>query len=178
MKTKHDNLQRDKDLSKLLNASPKVILPHPLWTPIHDAVLIYAIAKHGWIDRENSCLASNDIVEFLLFHLLELNSYEYLFCDRENFGPTFEVLSFQTSSKEKLFQKSISSLKNHETPINVATRVIEFIASFAGSRYSAMSETLLNNNLVRSIMDNRALLIACENGCPYQTQILQEVIIK
>ena len=37
--------------------SPKAALPHPLWKPIHDAVLIHAIAKHGWIDRESSCLS-------------------------------------------------------------------------------------------------------------------------
>ena len=56
VKTKHEDLQRDKDLCKLLNASPKVLLPYPLWKPIHDAVFIYIIAKHGWIDRESSCL--------------------------------------------------------------------------------------------------------------------------
>ena len=57
VKTKHEGLQRDTDLSKLLNVSPKAALPHPLWKPIHDAVLIHAIAKHGWIDRESSCLS-------------------------------------------------------------------------------------------------------------------------
>ena len=31
--------------------------------------------------------------------------YEYLFCDRENVGLTFEVLSFQTSLKEELLQQ-------------------------------------------------------------------------
>ena len=36
---------------------PKVVLPYLLWKPIHDAFFIYTIAKHGWIDRESSCLA-------------------------------------------------------------------------------------------------------------------------
>ena len=32
-------------------------LPHPSQKSIHDAFLIHAIAKHGWIDRESSFLA-------------------------------------------------------------------------------------------------------------------------
>lgn len=39
-------------LSKLLNPNPKSSLPHPLWRPIHDAILVTALAKHGWIDRD------------------------------------------------------------------------------------------------------------------------------
>ena len=34
---KHENLQWDKDLSKLLNAIPEVTLPHPSWIPTHDS---------------------------------------------------------------------------------------------------------------------------------------------
>lgn len=32
-------------------------LPHPLWTSQHDAVLVYAISRHGWIDQDSSCRA-------------------------------------------------------------------------------------------------------------------------
>jgi hypothetical protein len=42
-------------LSKLLSVSPKATLPHPSWKPYHDAVLVAAIAKHGWIDKESNC---------------------------------------------------------------------------------------------------------------------------
>ena len=75
-------------------------------------------------------------------------------------------------------EKSVSSIENHERAINVVTRIIDFIVSFAGSRCSALSKYLLNNDLIHSIMDIRALLVACENRYPYQTQVLQEVIIK
>lgn len=44
-------------LSKLLTISPKASLPHPSWKPFHDAVLVSAIAKHGWIDKEVNCKA-------------------------------------------------------------------------------------------------------------------------
>jgi len=33
-------------------SSQKGTLPHPLWTSRHDAILVHAIAKHGWIDQE------------------------------------------------------------------------------------------------------------------------------
>lgn len=39
-------------LAKLISLNKKTALPHPNWKPIHDAVLITAIAKHGWIDRD------------------------------------------------------------------------------------------------------------------------------
>ena len=42
-------------LSKLIDVSPKAAIPHPQWTSIHDAILVTAIAKHGWIDRDSHC---------------------------------------------------------------------------------------------------------------------------
>ena len=48
-------------LSKLLSVSSKASLPHPSWKPFHDAVLVSAVAKHGWIDKEVNCRAiTND----------------------------------------------------------------------------------------------------------------------
>jgi hypothetical protein len=44
-------------LEKLLSADPRSALPHPSWTLKHDAVLIRAVAKHGWIERDKSCRA-------------------------------------------------------------------------------------------------------------------------
>lgn len=32
----------------------RVTLPHPMWTSRHDAVLIHAISKHGWIDQDGA----------------------------------------------------------------------------------------------------------------------------
>lgn len=44
-------------LEDILLVEPRAALPHPLWTLKHDAILVRAIAKHGWIDREKSCRA-------------------------------------------------------------------------------------------------------------------------
>lgn len=49
-----DSLKR---LGELLLSDARSAVPHPLWTQTHDAILIQAIAKHGWIDREKSCRA-------------------------------------------------------------------------------------------------------------------------
>jgi hypothetical protein len=49
-----DSLTR---LGELLLSDARSAVPHPLWTQTHDAILIQAIAKHGWIDREKSCRA-------------------------------------------------------------------------------------------------------------------------
>jgi hypothetical protein len=49
-----DSLTR---LGELLLIDVRSAVPHPLWTQTHDAILIQAIAKHGWIDREKSCRA-------------------------------------------------------------------------------------------------------------------------
>jgi hypothetical protein len=42
-------------LEDIISVESRAALPHPLWTLKHDAVLIRAIAKHGWVDREKSC---------------------------------------------------------------------------------------------------------------------------
>ena len=47
-------------LAKVLETNPKASLPHPQWNPIHDAILVTAISKHGWIDRESHCRAMID----------------------------------------------------------------------------------------------------------------------
>jgi hypothetical protein len=48
-------------LASSLVVDKRTTLPHPLWTTKHDAVMVLAIAKHGWIDQEASCRAiTND----------------------------------------------------------------------------------------------------------------------
>ena len=44
-------------LAEVLDTHPKASLPHPQWIPIHDAILVTAISKHGWIDRDSHCRA-------------------------------------------------------------------------------------------------------------------------
>ncbi|GAX26228.1 chromodomain-helicase-DNA-binding protein 7 [Fistulifera solaris] len=48
-------------LQKIVVIDKKSWLPHPQWNSHHDAVLLYAIWKHGWIEHESCCRAiSND----------------------------------------------------------------------------------------------------------------------
>ena len=42
-------------LKAILSVDPRSTLPHPLWTYEHDAILVHAIVKHGWVDREKAC---------------------------------------------------------------------------------------------------------------------------
>lgn len=51
----HKNLINN--LARLITLDKRTAVPHPKWTAIHDAVLIAAIAKHGWIDRDSACKA-------------------------------------------------------------------------------------------------------------------------
>jgi hypothetical protein len=43
------------ELKTILSIDGRSALPNPLWTIEHDAILIKAIAKHGWVDREKAC---------------------------------------------------------------------------------------------------------------------------
>ena len=49
--------ERNLQLSKLININPRTTLPHPDWTLLHDAILIRAVTKHGWADKNSTCLA-------------------------------------------------------------------------------------------------------------------------
>jgi hypothetical protein len=40
-------------IANLIDVSSKCALPHPQWKPEHDAILIVAITKHGWIDKDS-----------------------------------------------------------------------------------------------------------------------------
>lgn len=44
-------------LQKVLVVDKKSWVPHPQWSSRHDAVLLYAIWKHGWIEDESCCRA-------------------------------------------------------------------------------------------------------------------------
>ena len=47
-------------ISQCLQVDRRFSLPHPKWSLHHDAVLLYAITKHGWIESESSCRAITD----------------------------------------------------------------------------------------------------------------------
>lgn len=43
-----------------INVDKRSLLPHPQWTPRHDAVLVLAITRHGWIEQESARRAISD----------------------------------------------------------------------------------------------------------------------
>jgi hypothetical protein len=43
-----------KSLAKIIEVSRKVGLPHTQWTRYQDATLVFAVAKHGWLDQETA----------------------------------------------------------------------------------------------------------------------------
>lgn len=51
---RHANLMKT-ELRNVLSVDLRSALPHPLWNIDHDALLIEAIAKHGWIERDKAC---------------------------------------------------------------------------------------------------------------------------
>jgi hypothetical protein len=40
------------ELAELIETNCKTVLPHPMWTCKHDAILIHAISRHGWINED------------------------------------------------------------------------------------------------------------------------------
>ena len=49
-----DSSAKDDPLCQILGVDARSGLPHPLWTRIHDAVLIRSVAKHGWVDVDSN----------------------------------------------------------------------------------------------------------------------------
>lgn len=48
-------------LSKAITINSRSSLPHKEWTFLHDAILIRAVIKHGWLDSHATCSAiAND----------------------------------------------------------------------------------------------------------------------
>lgn len=50
-------LERNIHLSELVHIIPRSLLPHNEWTLLHDAILIRAVTKHGWLDSHANCSA-------------------------------------------------------------------------------------------------------------------------
>lgn len=53
--------ERNLLLSQAIFIDPQSSLPHKDWTLLHDAILIRAVVKHGWLDSLTNCAAiAND----------------------------------------------------------------------------------------------------------------------
>lgn len=86
--------ERNNMLAKLIKINPKVGLPHPGWTALHDAILIRASAKHGWPDKSTSAMAianDKDIKWGAPFEATEKSKTE----EKENEDDTQDDAKFQ-----------------------------------------------------------------------------------
>lgn len=96
-------------LQKILQVSSKAPLPHPQWKGWHDAVLIRAIGKHGWIDRSNNYKAIVDDTSI---------EWGHPFDDKD--------IRYKTESN--------NTSQNDESSIlqEIASRAAEFLNEFSG----------------------------------------------
>eukprot|EP00550_Attheya_septentrionalis_P007683 CAMPEP_0198281478 /NCGR_PEP_ID=MMETSP1449-20131203/1401_1 /TAXON_ID=420275 /ORGANISM="Attheya septentrionalis, Strain CCMP2084" /LENGTH=2448 /DNA_ID=CAMNT_0043977257 /DNA_START=144 /DNA_END=7490 /DNA_ORIENTATION=+ len=100
----------------------RIVLPHPNWLPVHDAILIRAIAKHGWIDRESCCRAITEDVSI-------------------RWGPPFGILNEKEVKLAQFYPKIEHQAKSvHEDEIK---QVIDS-ASRASSFFTS-NDSILNN---------------------------------
>ena len=91
-------------LSEMVFLDKRVTLPHPLWSTKHDAVLIYAVAKHGWIEHDVCIRAITDD-----------NSIKW--------GLPFEGAKDNASTEGRKTKMTEDALK---TLVSVASRVASF----------------------------------------------------
>lgn len=54
------------ELAELIESNCKAVPPHPMWTSRHDAVLIHAVAKHGWINEDLAvrAVAADNLIDW------------------------------------------------------------------------------------------------------------------
>ena len=132
-------VKRNAALSKLIKIDPKSSsLPHPQWTCLHDAVLLRAVAKHGWIDRQSSVNAiAND--------------------KNVCWGPPFEVPDVSgednPSGSVEQPQGNPSSVLKYNKILTVARRAAAFLNSFKGELREGMTDSVfteLSEKLVKT----------------------------
>jgi hypothetical protein len=105
------NDDRDKALSKLIKIGSKSSLPHPQWTRTHDAILVRAVKKHGWLDRPaiRNAIVSDPSIKW---------------------GHPFEAASIQNDKSNKLEANSVIENASDEEYVKVlsaARRAIAFL---------------------------------------------------
>ena len=117
-------------LSQLLDVHPKAALPHPQWRPVHDAILVTAITKHGWIDRDSHCRA---IIE-----------------DSEiKWGAPFEKPAKDHSISEEGEANASSDINANSPSSDSLKRVAERAADFLNKEQESMKDAKgFNLNLV------------------------------
>jgi len=129
-------------LANLISVNPRASLPHPLWKPVHDAVLILAITKHGWIDRDIRCLAITNDKDIVWGHPFEEV--------KKNESDTISV---------PLKNKPVKKEVDIDELGNISHRVIIFLNDFEGSL-----EELKGFNLSLILSTHGIKRIINENG--------------
>ncbi|KAL9182865.1 hypothetical protein ACHAXT_004144 [Thalassiosira profunda] len=137
-------------LSQLITISPRIAKPHPEWTLVHDAILIRAVIKHGWIDKlaASAAVAKDKTIRW---------------------GAPFEAMSDPDKEKkkeqedpeaEKKFQADYDRLS--KTASRAATFLQKLNASFAEGLPPAvlndLSDRLIKTyGIVKSTDDNESV---------------------
>jgi len=106
--TNEDVSKKYVKLSKLIDISPKAAIPHPQWNSVHDTILVTAIAKHGWIDRDSHCRA-----------IIEDNAIKW--------GAPFQKSTTDRSDSHDNGDNTKGSTTNTELIQHVADRAAKFL---------------------------------------------------
>lgn len=116
----------NKALSKLIKLDSKSSLPHPQWTRLQDAVLMRAVVKHGWLDRQASITAiSND--------------------KTIHWGKPFEApAATQNGESEEKLEGNDASTAEFNKVLAVARRAISFMNQLKGDMVKEMTPATLN----------------------------------
>ena len=117
---------KNEALSKLITVNSISSRPHPLWTRIHDAILLRAVTKHGWLDRQSSVTA---ILNDKTIH----------------WGPPFEASTEKSSeTEEKQDDHELPSNSKYIEVLSVAGRAVSFLKNLKDDMVEDISSSYLN----------------------------------
>lgn len=117
---------RNEALSRLVNVSSISSRPHPQWTRLHDAILLRAVTKHGWLDRQSSVTA-----------ILNDNTIRW--------GAPFEPSTDKSSEAEqKQDDDEHPSNSKYMKVLSVARRAVSYIKNLKDDMVEDISSTYLN----------------------------------
>lgn len=121
---------RNEALSKLIKLDSKSSLPHPQWTRRQDAILMRAVVKHGWLDRQSSIYA---IINDKTIH----------------WGPPFEASTSAPIPSGQLEEKpdlggALSSHAEYNKVLAVARRAVRFMNVLKSDVVKEMTNATLN----------------------------------
>lgn len=134
-------------LAKLIKVDSKITLPHPQWTSLHDAVLLRAAAKHGWVDRKLPLTEINNDKAIQWGRPFESEAAE---CDKSN-------------EAEKKPEVDIASDTKYNMVLAVATRATSFLNSFKDELSEGLTAASYNE-LQEKLVKTYCLTLQDEDG--------------